>query len=245
MTKALAAIALATLFSSAPAQTSTTTTHRSSTATHRSATTATRQPAANPADNPPGVPKVVGTPKPLYSLRYIDTVIGTGDLAQPRKYYTVRYTGWLTDGTKFDSSDDHEGKAPITFPYGARRVIIGWDTGFEGMHVGGKRRLYIPYQLAYGETGRPPIPPNSDLIFDLELVSMSDTPPADVAPPSAAPTGSGTPTGRGTTQPSAQPQSQSQPSDTPKSPSQPVDPTKPTSTSPAPTSNTPAPKPQI
>jgi peptidylprolyl isomerase len=94
----------------------------------------------------------------------------------PRKFYTVHYTGWLTDGTKFDSSVDRG--TPITFPYGARQVIPGWDTGFEGMHVGGKRRLYIPYQLAYGEPGRPPvIPAKADLIFDIELVDMSDTPP--------------------------------------------------------------------
>ena len=135
-------------------------------------------PVANPADNPPGVPKIDGTPKPLYALRYVDTVIGTGPLAESRKYYTVRYTGWLTDGTKFDSSEDHPGAEPFTFPYGAHRVIPGWDSGFQGMHVGGKRRLYIPYQLAYGETGHPPvIPAKSDLIFDIDLVAQSDTPP--------------------------------------------------------------------
>ncbi|MBS1820887.1 MAG: FKBP-type peptidyl-prolyl cis-trans isomerase [Acidobacteria bacterium] len=143
--------------------------------------------AANPADNPPNVPKVEGTPKNLYALRYIDTEPGTGPLAESHKFYTVHYTGWLTDGTKFDSSHDHPGGEPIVFPYGARRVIPGWDTGFEGMHVGGKRRLYIPYQLAYGESGRPPvIPAKADLIFDIELVAQSDTPPepkpAPVAP---------------------------------------------------------------
>ncbi|PMY18315.1 peptidylprolyl isomerase, partial [Pseudomonas sp. FW305-3-2-15-A-R2A1] len=84
----------------------------------------------------------------LYALRYIDIEVGTGPLAETRKFYTVHYTGWLTDGTKFDSSHDHPGGEPIVFPYGGRRVIPGWDTGFEGMHIGGKRRLYIPYQLA-------------------------------------------------------------------------------------------------
>jgi peptidylprolyl isomerase len=121
---------------------------------------------------------VAGTPKNLYALRYIDTEIGTGPLAEGRKFYTVHYTGWLTDGTKFDSSHDHPGGEPIVFPYGGRRVIPGWDTGFEGMHVGGKRRLFVPYQLAYGEGGRPPvIPAKADLIFDVELVAQSDIPP--------------------------------------------------------------------
>jgi peptidylprolyl isomerase len=155
------------------------TTHRTTTTTaaKKPATTVTT-PEANPADNPPNVPKVEGTPKNLYALRYIDTQVGTGDLAKTRQYYTVHYTGWLTDGTKFDSSHDHPGGEAIVFPYGARQVIPGWDTGFEGMHVGGKRRLYIPYQLAYGEAGRPPvIPAKADLIFDVELVSQSDTPP--------------------------------------------------------------------
>lgn len=153
--------------------------HRAATTHHHTATTA----AASK------IPRVPGIPKTLYRLRYIDIVIGKGPLAEPDKWYTVRYTGWLTDGTKFDSSYDHPGGAPITFPYGAKRVIIGWDTGFEGMHVGGKRRLYVPYQLAYGELGRPPvIPAKADLVFDVELVSMSNTPPGEPAPePAQAP----------------------------------------------------------
>ena len=178
MTLKLSSFALlATLTTAATAQTATTPKKTTTTTTHRATTPAAApKPADNPADNPPGVPKVEGTPKPLYALRYIDTVIGTGPLAESRKYYTVHYTGWLTDGTKFDSSVDRG--TPITFPYGARQVIPGWDTGFEGMHVGGKRRLFIPYQLAYGETGRPPvIPAKADLIFDIELVDQSDTPP--------------------------------------------------------------------
>jgi peptidylprolyl isomerase len=178
---------LATLTTAATAQTTTTTTPKKPVVHHT--TTAAAKPAApvaNPADNPPGVPKVEGTPKPLYALRYVDTVIGTGPLAEPRKFYTVHYTGWLTDGTKFDSSIDRG--TPITFPYGAHQVIPGWDTGFQGMHVGGKRRLYIPYQLAYGEAGRPPvIPAKSDLIFDIELVDQSDTPPQPKPAPTPAP----------------------------------------------------------
>ena len=188
MTLKLSSFALlATLTTAATAQTATTPKKTTTTTTHRATTPAAApKPAENPADNPPGVPKVEGTPKPLYALRYIDTVIGTGPLAESRKYYTVHYTGWLTDGTKFDSSVDRG--TPITFPYGARQVIPGWDTGFEGMHVGGKRRLFIPYQLAYGETGRPPvIPAKADLIFDIELVAQSDTPP-EPKPTPAPPT---------------------------------------------------------
>ena len=154
-----------------------TTTHRSTTAQNTQST------AALPAVNPPGVPPVTGTPEILYALRYVDVTLGDGPLALPQKYYTVKYTGWLTDGTKFDSSYDHPGAETFTFPYGARRVIPGWDTGFEGMHVGGKRRLYVPYQLAYGEAGREGIPPKADLIFDVELVSFSDTPSEPPAPP--------------------------------------------------------------
>ncbi len=189
---------LAALTIAATAQTATTPKKTTTTTTHRTTTAATQKPAENPADTPPGVPKVVGTPKPLYALRYIDVVVGTGPLAESRKYYTVHYTGWLTDGTKFDSSVDRG--TPITFPYGARQVIPGWDTGFEGMHVGGKRRLFIPYQLAYGETGRPPvIPAKANLIFDIELVDQSDTPPQPKpapAPPTQPETKPAEPTDR-------------------------------------------------
>jgi peptidylprolyl isomerase len=166
---------LATFTIGAAAQTaSRTTSHKAPVTHHRAAATAT------PASN---IPKVPGIPRPLYTLKYIDTVIGTGSLAETHKWYTVRYTGWLTDGTKFDSSFDHPGGEPITFPYGAHRVIMGWDTGFEGMHVGGKRRLFVPYQLAYGELGHPPvIPAKANLIFDVELVGMSDNPPESPAP---------------------------------------------------------------
>jgi peptidylprolyl isomerase len=143
------------------------------------------------------IPVVKGIKKTLYSLSYIDIAIGKGPLAVSSvlgnseatskiQWYSVHYTGWLAkDGTKFDSSYDHPGAEPLTFPYGAHRVIPGWDTAFEGMHVGGKRRIFVPYQLAYGETGRPSIPPKSDLIFDVELVSVSDKPPAPPAPPAA------------------------------------------------------------
>ena len=128
--------------------------------THPASTTASTKMAATKT----GPPKVVGVPHTMYSLKYIDTKIGTGPLAEPRKYYTVNYTGYFPDGTKFDSSLDR--KEPFTFPYGAHRVIIGWDTGFEGMHVGGKRRLFVPYQLAYGPLGNPPRMPGEGE-FDL------------------------------------------------------------------------------
>lgn len=120
-----------------------------------------------------------------YSLDYVDTQAGTGELAKSGKWLTVQYTGYLPDGTKFDSSHDHPGGEPIPFPYGTHQVIPGWDTGFEGMHIGGKRRLFIPYELGYGDAGKGPIPPKSDLIFDVELVSQSDTRPAP--PPGSRP----------------------------------------------------------
>ena len=188
----LAALSPAAVPKTATAQT---TTAKPATTTPKSATTTIHHTTAT--TTPPNIPKVVGIPKIAYALRYIDVVTGTGPLATSSvlgtseadskiKWYTVKYTGWLTDGTKFDSSFDHPGAEPITFPAGAHRVIPGWDTGFQGMHVGGKRRLFIPFQLAYGEAGRPPhIPAKSDLIFDIELVSISDTPPTPKAPPAA------------------------------------------------------------
>jgi peptidylprolyl isomerase len=153
------------------------------TATTHTATPARRHvPPAVPA-LPKNIPPVKAPMKVQYVMRYQDIVVGTGELAAPGEFYKVNYTGWLaSDGTKFDSSYDRG--QPIEFPQGAKRVIIGWDQGFEGMRVGGKRRLFIPYQLAYGDKGREPIPPKADLIFDIELVGVRDpNAPAPVAPP--------------------------------------------------------------
>jgi peptidylprolyl isomerase len=161
----------------------------------------------------PELREVLSGEKTTYSLDYVDTGIGTGPLAQPKKFYTVHYTGYLADGTKFDSSVDRG--APITFPYGQHRVIPGWDTGFEGMHVGGKRRLYIPYQLAYGEAGRPPvIPAKAELVFDVEFISQSDeepkpaTPPMPRQPPTTSPAAKPATPPAGTTTPPPAPKSQ-------------------------------------
>jgi len=119
-------------------------------------------------------PAVEGSPVELASLRYIDIAQGAGAPAAAGKRFSVHYTGWLRDGTKFDSSVDR--KEPFDFIQGRRQVIAGWDIGFEGMRVGGKRRLYVPYQLAYGETGSGPIPPKAELIFDVELLNVEDVP---------------------------------------------------------------------
>jgi peptidylprolyl isomerase len=124
----------------------------------------------------PNLAEALGLETTSFSLIYVDTKIGTGPLALPHKFYSIHYTGYLTDGTKFDSSVDRG--EPITIEYGQHQVIPGWDTGFDGMHIGGKRRLFIPYQLAYGATAHGPIPARSELIFDVELVGQSDTPPA-------------------------------------------------------------------
>lgn len=149
---------------------------------------------------PAPIPALRTEPQVAFSLRHVDVAAGTGVPARAAACLYVHYTGWLTDGTKFDSSHDTTAsgapRPPISFPQGYRRVIAGWDAGFEGMRVGGRRRLIIPYQLAYGERGRPPvIPPRATLIFDTELMAVADTlsrdttaaRPAPGAPPQCAP----------------------------------------------------------
>jgi FKBP-type peptidyl-prolyl cis-trans isomerase len=104
-------------------------------------------------------------------LKYVDQVIGTGELAVAGKTTTVHYTGRLENGTKFDSSVDRG--QPFSFPLGAGRVIKGWDEGVQGMKVGGKRKLTIPSDLGYGSRGAGGvIPPNATLIFDVELLGV-------------------------------------------------------------------------
>ena len=124
---------------------------------------------------PAAVPPVPGAVVESAPLRYIEVQVGAGAPAKPGQEYTVHYTGWLRDGVKFDSSVD-AGK-PLKFVQGRRQVIAGWEMGFEGMKVGGKRRLFLPYALAYGENGRGKIPPKAELIFDVELLDVKDVPP--------------------------------------------------------------------
>lgn len=219
--------------------------------------TAARTATASGVRVPPGLPPVHAPVRTEFSLRYQDIKIGAGPEAEPNKLYKVFYTGWLaSDGRKFDSTDDHprppkmgpdgkpvlgpDGKPepgpaePIVFPQGFGRVIPGWDQGFNGMHIGGKRRLFIPWQLAYGAAGRPGpdpahpgIPPKSDLIFDVELVDVMDMPqrPQMRMPPPqshpAPPAAPGNP---------ANPAGPAHPSAAPVSP----DPSKPTETTPPP-----------
>jgi len=174
-------------------------------ATKPVASAAVKLPLGVPA---PGMPPVKTIKKTAFALQYQEKKIGDGAVAEPNKLYKVFYTGYLaSDGTVFDSSDlhrqplrDKDGKPvmgddgkptldvpqPMPFPQGMGRVIPGFDQGFAGMKIGGKRRIFIPWQLAYGAKGRPGpdaahpgIPEKADLIFDVELVDVSEMP----APP--------------------------------------------------------------
>jgi len=101
-----------------------------------------------------------------------DEVVGTGATAAAGDSVTVNYVGSLTDGTVFDASANH-GTTGFTFTLGAGQVIKGWDEGVVGMKVGGKRKLVIPASLAYGsQSPTPAIPPNSTLVFEIELLSV-------------------------------------------------------------------------
>jgi FKBP-type peptidyl-prolyl cis-trans isomerase FkpA len=104
-------------------------------------------------------------------LKYTDTKIGTGAEAKAGQTAVVHYTGWLTDGKKFDSSKDRG--QPFSFPLGGGRVIKGWDEGVQGMKVGGSRKLTIPADLGYGAQGAGGvIPPNATLVFEVDLLEL-------------------------------------------------------------------------
>ena len=123
--------------------------------------------------NPPAAPKQTPVDKitPVTTesgLKYWDIKVGDGDSPQATSTVTVHYSGWLTDGKLFDSSVQRG--SPATFRLNA--VIKGWTEGVGSMKVGGKRRLEIPYQLAYGESGSRTIPPKATLIFEIELISF-------------------------------------------------------------------------
>jgi FKBP-type peptidyl-prolyl cis-trans isomerase FkpA len=123
-------------------------------------------PAQGPSSAAPAQPVADVT-----ELKMEDTKVGTGAVAESGKTVTVHYTGWLTNGTKFDSSKDHG--QPFTFQMGAGQVIKGWDQGVTGMKVGGVRKLTIPPDLAYGPNGAGGvIPPNATLVFEVELLNV-------------------------------------------------------------------------
>lgn len=158
---------------------------------------APRSAAAPSAPQPAFPAPIPATEQPRYSIASLDAIelaTGTGAVAELHKCVYAHYTGWLTDGTKFDSSRDTSDigvpREPIAVPLGFRRVITGWDVGFDGMREGGKRRLIIPQQFAYGPRGRPPvIPPAATLVFDIELMAVRDTLPrlAGATSPQCAP----------------------------------------------------------
>jgi FKBP-type peptidyl-prolyl cis-trans isomerase len=129
-------------------------------------------PGATSTPSTSGPMKVNGQPTTTASgLQYWDIVVGTGATATPGSAVKVHYSGFLTNGQKFDSSRDRG--EPFSFPLGAGQVIKGWDEGVAGMKVGGQRQLRIPPELGYGAAGAPgAIPPNATLIFDVELLEV-------------------------------------------------------------------------
>ncbi len=131
--------------------------------------------APEPAATAPEPAQTAPTTKPTpeaTALKIEDIKVGTGAEAKSGDTVTVNYTGYLTDGTKFDSSLDSG--QPFKFTIGAGRVIPGWEQGFAGMKVGGKRKLTIPPELGYGSQGAGGvIPPNATLVFDVELLAVN------------------------------------------------------------------------
>lgn len=179
-----------------------------STPVHHAAHSATAR-RTTAGNLPTGIPVVHGVVRTAFSLKYEDYKVGTGRLAEPNKVYHVLYTGYLAStGQIFDSTAEHrtpvtENEKPVlgpdgtpemgppqpfVFPQGFGRLIPGFDQGLAGMHVGGKRRIFVPWQLAYGTRsipgGRdhPGIPAKSDLIFDVELLDVTDMPAMPMRP---------------------------------------------------------------
>lgn len=132
-----------------------------------------RTPTPSPSKTTPATTGPITLTNPTVTasgLKYEDKVVGTGASPKTGQRVTVHYTGTLVNGTKFDSSLDRG--RPFTFVIGTGSVIKGWDEGVATMKVGGKRILYVPAALGYGSRANGPIPANSDLIFEVELLAV-------------------------------------------------------------------------
>ena len=151
---------------------------KESSTTESSSSTSTGASAVTPAPSEPatGTPATSGATEGQErtlpgGLKVTDVKVGSGPMAESGNTVAVHYTGWLLDGTKFDSSVDRG--QPLMFQLGAGRVISGWEEGIKGMRVGGKRKLTIPPSMGYGSRGFPPvIPPDATLQFDVELMDV-------------------------------------------------------------------------
>jgi peptidylprolyl isomerase len=259
-----AAFAAAATAQTTPAKLATPAKAASSTAKPATAATPASAPEPQPwIKLPPGVPRVVHGPvKMPFALRYEDITVGKGAEGETGKLWHLKYTGWrAADGVKFDSWDMHsqpaigpdgkpvmgpDGKPkmkdpePIAIPQGVGRVIPGFDYGLEGMKIGGKRRIFIPWQMAYGtraipdrperpgSPASPGIPAKSDLIFDVELVDVTEmpAPPHPMMPPNRPMPmqphpGAGTPPPAGSTPPAGSAQPNAAPTQKPASPATP------------------------
>ena len=147
-------------------------TTQSAASSSAASTTNTPPAAVAPAEKPAGTATSAAEVLLPGGLKYTDLKVGDGDIAEAGLTATVHYTGWLTDGTKFDSSVDRN--QPFPFRIGAGNVIRGWDEGVKGMRIGGKRRLTIPPDMGYGDRGSPPvIPPHATLVFEVELLGLA------------------------------------------------------------------------
>lgn len=129
------------------------------------------QASPSPSGNVKAAAKPDASASPADKLQVTDEVVGTGAEAKEGSTISAKYTGTLQDGTVFDSTDKHGGQ-PATFQLAKGQLIDGWVQGIPGMKVGGKRKLVIPPDLGYGSQGQSGIPPNSTLIFEIELTDV-------------------------------------------------------------------------
>ncbi|HXS81462.1 MAG TPA: FKBP-type peptidyl-prolyl cis-trans isomerase [Methylomirabilota bacterium] len=148
------------------------TTEKSGTMTEQSTSATTTPTASTSAPAAPALPGAPGSGNKMHKLasglQYDDLVVGSGKMAEPGVNVAVHYTGYLLDGTEFDSS--LKSGQPLKFQIAGGQMIAGFDEGVRGMRIGGKRKIVVPYAMGYGEAGSGPIPPKSDLVFDLELI---------------------------------------------------------------------------